>query len=90
MIRRPRGQRLRDLIWELPEEERMALLCELLELEAAGAETSRAHHDSLHYIAAIEALERDHEPASCPLLAAAIAPAERARRLELLARISVD
>jgi hypothetical protein len=87
MIRQRRPQRLRDLIREMPEDERVTLLRELLELEAAGAEVSRAHHDSLHYIAAVEALDLDHEPAACPLLAATITPSERARRLELLARI---
>jgi hypothetical protein len=85
MISPTRKHRLRDLIRALPEEDRVTLLRELLELEAAGAEISCAHHDSLHYIAAVEALDADHEPVSCPLLAATIAPAERDKRLRLLA-----
>jgi len=85
-MRSPHSTYLRA-IGDLPQEERLAFLCELLRQEAARAEMGHARHETLHFVAAIEALASEHEPSACPLLAATLDPELLAHRIKLLANM---
>ena len=76
-----------SVISDLPEEERHAFLGELLRQEAARAEMGHARHETLHFMAALVALEAEHEPSACPLLATTLDPEVLAHRIKLLANM---
>ena len=72
---------------DLAPDEQAALLCVLLRALAARAEVEGSHHEGIHFAAALEALDYEHEPSACLLLVMSLPPAERARRIALLLTI---